>query len=60
VSTIRLRLTSACFALAGLLFVLYRLLRPFSDEKSVQGAAAVGSTAWGCGVIAWNLLVWRR
>lgn len=45
-STIRRRLTSACFALAGVLFVLYPLLRPFSDETSLRGAAAFGSSAW--------------
>ncbi len=42
----RTRLTSACFALAGVLFVLYPAIRPFSDEKSLQGAAAFGSNAW--------------
>jgi hypothetical protein len=46
VSAVRLRLTSACFALAGLLFVLYPAIRPFSDETTLQGAAAFGSTAW--------------
>lgn len=45
-SLVRVRLTSACFALAGLLFVLYPAIRPFSDEKSLQAAAAFGSTAW--------------
>ena len=44
--TLGARLTSACFALAGLLFVLYPAIRPFSDEKSLQGAAAFGSDAW--------------
>lgn len=39
-------LTSASFVLAGLLFVLYPAVRPFSDEVSLQGAAAFGSTAW--------------
>lgn len=42
----RLRLTSACFAVAGLLFVLYPAIRPFSDESSLQAAAAYASTAW--------------
>lgn len=45
-SAVRLWLTSACFALAGLLFVLYPAIRPFSDETSLHGAAAFGSTAW--------------
>jgi hypothetical protein len=31
---------------AGILFVLYPAIRPFSDETSLQGAAAFGSTAW--------------
>ena len=43
-STARVRLTSACFTVAGLLFVLYPAIRPFSDEKSLQGTAAFGST----------------
>ncbi len=29
-----------------MLFVLYPAIRPFSDETSVQGAAAFASTAW--------------
>jgi hypothetical protein len=61
VSTTRLRLTSACFALAGLLFVLYPLLRPFSDETTLQGAAAFGSNAWivahSMAIVAFILLV---
>ena len=53
-TTTRLRLTSASFAVAGLLFVLYPLIRPFSDETSLQGAAAFGSDAW---VIAHSLAI---
>ncbi|HKW70446.1 MAG TPA: hypothetical protein VJP81_07665 [Candidatus Dormibacteraeota bacterium] len=45
-TTAPLRLTSACFVVAGLLFVLYPTIRPFSDETSLQGAAAFGSNAW--------------
>jgi hypothetical protein len=45
-STVRLRLTSASFALAGLLFVLYPAIRPFSDETSLRAAAAWASNAW--------------
>ena len=60
-ASIRLRLTSGCFALAGLLFVLYPAIRPFSDEKSLQGAAAFGSNAWvvahSMAIIAFVLLV---
>jgi hypothetical protein len=33
-------------AAAGVLFVLYPALRPFTDEKSLQGAAAFASDAW--------------
>lgn len=39
-------LASLSFALAGPLFVLYPAIRPFSDETSLNGAAAFGSTAW--------------
>ena len=55
------RLSSGSFALAGLLFVLYPAIRPFSDESSLQGAAAFGSTAWivahSLAVVAFTLLV---
>ena len=51
---VRVRLTAGCFALAGLLFVLYPAIRPFSDETSLQGAAAFGSNAW---VIAHSLAI---
>lgn len=44
----------ACLALAGLLFILYPAIRPFSDEISLQGAAAFGSTAW---IIAHSLAI---
>ena len=37
---------SALIALSGLLFVLYPAIRPFSDEKSLRGAAAFASNAW--------------
>ena len=47
-------LTGACFALAGLLFVLYPSIRPFSDETSLQGASAFGSTAW---IVAHSLAI---
>lgn len=60
-SAVRLWLTSACFALAGLLFVLYPAIRPFSDETSLQGAAAFGSSAWvvahSFAIVAFVLLV---
>lgn len=43
---VRLRLTALGFVLAGLLFVLYPAIRPFSDESSLQGAAAFASNSW--------------
>src|SRR5690242_15982210 len=42
----RIGLASFSFVLAGVLFVLYPAVRPFSDESSLSGAAAFGSTAW--------------
>jgi hypothetical protein len=45
-NTARSRLGAAALAVAGILFVLYPAIRPFSDEKSLQGATAFGSTAW--------------
>lgn len=39
-------LTGLAFLVAGLLFVIYPAVRPFSDEASLQAAAAYGSTAW--------------
>lgn len=46
--------TAVVFSLAGLLFVLYPAVRPFSDEVSLQGAAAFGSTAW---IVAHSLAI---
>jgi hypothetical protein len=40
------RLPALAFGLAGVLFVLYPVIRPFSDEKSLQGAAAFASSSW--------------
>lgn len=45
-TTARVRLGAVSLTASGLLFVLYPAIRPFSDEKSLQGAAAFGSTAW--------------
>jgi hypothetical protein len=42
----RVRLGAASLMIAGILFVLYPAIRPFSDEKSLQGAAAFASAAW--------------
>lgn len=46
--------TAVAFSLAGLLFVLYPAIRPFSDEVSLQGAGAFGSTAW---IVAHSLAI---
>jgi hypothetical protein len=42
----RTRLGAVSIALAGILFVLYPAIRPFSDETTLQGAAAFASPAW--------------
>jgi hypothetical protein len=42
----RVRLGSVALAIAGLFFVAYPALRPFSDEASLAGAAAFASTGW--------------
>ncbi|RZF23823.1 hypothetical protein EVC45_42170 [Paraburkholderia sp. UYCP14C] len=42
----RSRLGAAAMACSGILFVLYPALRPFSDENSIQGAAAFASGEW--------------
>jgi len=44
--TSRIRICSTALAIAGILFVLYPALRPFSDEVSLQGAAAFASSNW--------------
>jgi hypothetical protein len=44
--TSRIRLSSIALAIAGVLFVLYPALRPFSDEVSLQGARAFASPNW--------------
>jgi hypothetical protein len=46
VSALGRRLTAGCFAVAGLCFVFYPAIRPFSNEVSLQGASAFGSGAW--------------
>jgi hypothetical protein len=42
----RVRLAAMALAVAGILFVLYPALRPFSDEASLLGAAAFASREW--------------
>lgn len=45
-NTTRIRLSAAALVIGGILFVLYPAIRPFSDERSLQGAAAFASTEW--------------
>lgn len=45
-SSVRVRLGALALAVAGVLFVLYPAIRPYSDEMSLQGAAAFASTGW--------------
>lgn len=40
------RLSSAALTIAGVFFVLYPAIRPFSDEVSLEGAAAFASNNW--------------
>ncbi len=42
----RLYLTIIAFVASGVLFALYPLIRPFSDETSLQGARAFASASW--------------
>ena len=42
----RVRLGALALAVAGVLFVLYPAIRPYSDETSLQGAAAFASSNW--------------
>jgi hypothetical protein len=61
------RLGAASLAVAGILFVLYPALRPFSSEVGLDGAAAFGSGRWlvahmlamvGFALLAVGLLCW--
>jgi hypothetical protein len=58
----RVRFGALALAVAGILFVLYPAIRPFSDETSLQGAAAFASTAWilahTLAILGFILLVW--
>ncbi len=53
-SASRIRLGAGALAVAGILFVLYPAIRPFSDEISLQGAAAFARDAW---VVAHTLAI---
>jgi hypothetical protein len=45
-SRYRVRLAAAALAVAGILFVLYPAIRPYTDETTLAGAQAFSSTAW--------------
>lgn len=45
-NTSRMRLPALALVIAGVCFVLYPAIRPFSDEISLQGATAFASSAW--------------
>ena len=57
----RIRLGAVSLAIAGVLFVLYPAIRPFSDETSLQGAQAFASASWTAAhmlaMVAFTLLV---
>ncbi|WP_446226124.1 hypothetical protein ACTWPB_14315 [Nocardia sp. IBHARD005] len=38
--------TSACLSVAGVALAAYPMIRPYSDEKTLAGAAAYASTSW--------------
>jgi hypothetical protein len=42
----RVRVGALSLAVAGVLFILYPAIRPFSDEVTLQGAQAFASSAW--------------
>ncbi|WP_405086655.1 hypothetical protein [Microbispora sp. NBC_01389] len=42
----RARLTGLSFLVAGILFLLYPLVRPYGDETALSGAATMASPAW--------------
>jgi hypothetical protein len=42
----RMRLGAVSLVVAGILFVLYPAIRPFSDETSLSGATAFASPEW--------------
>ena len=56
----RVRISAAALTIAGILFVLYPALRPFSDEVTLRGAAAFASPNWlvahMLGMVAFTLL----
>ena len=45
-STLWTRVTVLSLAIAGICFVLYPAIRPFSDESTLLGAEAFASSSW--------------
>lgn len=45
-STLWTRLTALSLAIAGICFVLYPAIRPFSDESTLRGAEAFAASSW--------------
>ncbi|MFX1466471.1 MAG: hypothetical protein ACFFA5_08365 [Promethearchaeota archaeon] len=45
-STLRMRLAAISLVLSGVFFILFPVIRPFSDESSLQGAEAFASPSW--------------
>ena len=43
---LQMRISASSLVISGILFVLYPMIRPFSDETSLQGAIAFASTNW--------------
>ncbi len=41
-----MRLTALSLAIAGVCFILYPAIRPFSDESTLQGARAFATSSW--------------
>ncbi len=45
-NALRTRLAALSLAIAGVCFVLYPAIRPFSDESTLRGAQAFATSAW--------------
>ena len=45
-SSLSTRLAALSIGIAGVFFVLYPAIRPFSDESTLRGAAAFASSSW--------------
>ncbi|MCK0469844.1 hypothetical protein [Halalkalibacter sp. APA_J-10(15)] len=46
IKNLHVYLSAISLMISGVLFILYPAIRPFSDEASLQGAAAFASTEW--------------